>query len=110
MAREIHIVSKPKQGRTDPMLVPDDVKQDVEDTYAALAGDRDKSAQITFGDKKELTDFVKHARTYCENRTRPTSKTDETPVPAPLSFRKIPRKGAPDNVLTFGVFDPETDA
>ena len=109
MAREIHIVSKPSQGRVDPNAVPEDVKVDVEDTYAALGGDKSKAAQIVFADKAELNTFVKQARTYCENRTRPTSETDDTPVPAPLVFRKVPRKGAPDNILTFAVNDPETD-
>lgn len=113
MARQIHIVEKPKQGRVAPSAVPDDVKTDVEETYAALKG-TDRNATITFGDKKELAAFVGQARTYCETRTVPTDEKDEEGnvvyAPAPLAFRKVGMRGIADNVLYFTVKDPDSEA
>jgi hypothetical protein len=110
MPRSISIAAKPSQGRIDPNLVPDDVKQDIEDTMLALGTDGKRVAQITFEDKKELNGFVKQARTYCETRTvlteNPVKGQDPITVAAPLVFRRTPRKGAPDNLLTFTVSVP----
>lgn len=113
MPRQIHITAKPSQGRVDPNLVPDDVKQDIEDTFVALGTSGKNVAQITFEDKKEKSTFEKQARTYCETRTALGPLDDDknpTTVPAPLVFRKTPRKGAPDNVLYFTVTLPEAEA
>lgn len=92
MARQLVPTLKPTQGRVSASEVPEDVQNDLEESYEYLRTNPGTEITASFEDKKELLLFVRQARTWAE--TRPAG---------PLRFRRMPRKNLAENVMVFNI-------
>lgn len=92
MARKLTFVPNLSAGTLIPMAeIPDDVKEEMEEAYAQLAG-HDGRIRAEFDTKDEATLYCRQAASYCSQRAAGV-----------LKFRRSPTKGLPENVVDFTV-------
>jgi hypothetical protein len=68
-------------GRSSSPDVPDEVKQDIEDTYAAMLANPGLEANVEFDTENEAKLWVRQVRSYCASREA-----------GALKFRLLPSK------------------
>lgn len=103
MARNIVYVpnAAPSTFLTPVAEIPEDVKKDVEDSYAALKTNPNGRLRIEFANKAEVNLFISQANAYCTQRMVDGKA-------APIRFRKSPTRGLADNVMDYTVKDLQT--
>lgn len=94
--------------------VPQDVRDEVEEAYAAMKSNPNGRFRATFDTKAELLQFLAHANAYCANRPEAFTVTDENGVESvvlggPIRFRRSPSKGLAENVMDYRVTDIQTE-
>lgn len=118
MARSIVFVpsSNPTKGSRPIALddVPQDVRDEVEEAYAAMKSNPNGRFRATFDSKAELLQYLAHANAYCANRPETLIVTDENGtetvvLAGPIRFRRSPSKGLPENVMDYRVTDLQTE-
>jgi hypothetical protein len=72
-------------------MIPEDVKSDVEESYAAMAANHGR-IRAEFDTKEEADIFSRQAASYCTQRPQ-----------GALKFRRSPTKGLPDHVVDFTI-------
>lgn len=74
--------------------IPEDIRKDVEEIYAALKQNPNGRMRVEFASKTEALQWVQVASTYCKIR----------PAGA-IRFRRSPTRDLPDNVVDFRITD-----
>lgn len=79
--------------------IPEEVKQEVEDTYKVLKDNPSGRMRVTFDSRTELLQYTAQVTSYCAQRP--------AEIGGPLRFRKSPTKGLDKNtVMDFRITDP----
>jgi len=81
--------------------IPEDLKAQVEEVYAALKGNSGRM-RAEFATVAELTQYRTLLISYCAQRT---VVVDGNTVKAPLKFRKSPTKGLPETIMEYRITD-----
>lgn len=92
--------------------IPQDVRDEVEEIYAALKANPNGRMRAEFSTKDEALAYQTQATAYCALRTVAVKNEDTGKVEivaAPIRFRKSPTKGLADNVLEFRITDLKTE-
>lgn len=79
--------------------IPQDVRDEVEEIYAALKANPNGRMRSEFDTVEELRQYVTQVVSYCEQR----------PAGA-IRFRKSPTKKLPDTVVEFRITDLQSDS
>lgn len=103
MARQISYVANVGKATTTaaPLSledIPADIREEVEQAYAALKTNPDGRFRAAFDDEQELRQYVRYVTSYCE--IRPEGQ---------IRFRKSPTRKLPPNVMDFRITDLLTE-
>ena len=90
MSAKIRFQAKPKSGQSVTIEVPQDVKDDVDETYDYLREHPDQEGFVEFESADEVKTWLAQARAYCATREA-----------GALKFRQLPSKHLPDTQIRF---------
>lgn len=108
MARTlVFVAAQTQQWGSAPAIpveeIPQDVIDDVEETYKGLKANPQGRIRATFDDPAEMALFVRQVVSYCAQRTIDG-------VPAPIRFRKSPSKGLTKQQMDYRITDLKTES
>lgn len=102
MARSLAYVANANaaSGSEDVPLdqIPEEIRQEVEEAYAALKSNPNGRLRATFDTEAELNEYVRQVRSYCAQRPAGV-----------VRFRKSPTRKLPSNVMDFRITDAKDD-
>lgn len=106
MARKVsYVPTAPDRGSvaTIPVAeIPDEIKAEVEEVYAALKANPNGRMRAAFDTKQEMLEYQTQVTSYCRQRTVDGAA-------APLRFRKSPTKNLPETTMDYRISDPLPD-
>lgn len=100
MARKLSFVvaAAPSKFTMELDAIPQDIRDDVEQAYAAIKENPSLRVRAEFDTVEEVKKFEQLVKAYCE--LRPAGK---------IRYRKSPTKGLAENVIDFRITDLQTE-
>lgn len=101
MARKVSMIvaAAPTTFAMDLDQIPADIREEVEQAYAAIKENPRSRVRAEFDEVAEAKQYLAYVIAYCNVR----------PAGA-IRYRKSPTKGLPDTVVEFRITDVETEA